>query len=409
MKKHFYIFISFVFAVCFTSAQTASPLIKIETSEVYRERIASLKSGVELIYRDEIKNHIDQYLANPEMTKQIIIRSKKYFPIIEKQLKQKNLPLDLKYLAVAASGLDPTKTGPSGESGMWMMMYNVSKMYKGKINSYIDERKDPLVSSNIAVSHLKDLHAIYYQWPLAITAYAVSPFMLNKTIRRAENSLYFWDIYPLLPEGARDLYPRMIAAMYIFTYHQEHGIKLPVFADATKQEIDSVRINKWLSFQQISAVIELPVDDIRMLNPKFKRDVVPFAAEGYWLYIPKNKLLAFDRLKDSVYNPHPGVDLYDPIVVEKDSELLVQRPIAAKPQPPAFDKVKVFYTVKKGDNLAEIAKWYDVSVNDIKSWNNLKSTTIYAGQKLTVWVKSSKSGYYKRINTMTRAEKNRLK
>jgi membrane-bound lytic murein transglycosylase D len=409
MKNYFYLVISFLFIAIGVHAQPASTAqVKIESSEVYRERIASIKSGVELIYREEIKTYIDQYLANPEMTRQIIVRSKRYFPAIEKQLKQKNLPLELKYVAVAASGLDPTKTGPNGESGMWMMMYNVSKMYKGKINSYIDERKDPLVSTVIATSHFKDLYAIYYQWPLVITAYAVSPFMLNKTIRRAENSLYFWDIYPLLPESGRDLYPRMIAAMYIFTYHQEHGIKLSVVVDA-KQEIDSVRINKWLSFQQISSVIDVPVDDIRMLNPKFKRDVVPFAAEGYWLYIPKNKVLAFDRLKDSVYNPHPGADLYDPIIVEKDSELLVQRPIAAKPQPPAFDKVKVFYTVKKGDNLTEIAKWFDVSVNEIKSWNSLRSHNILAGQKLTIWVKSSKSGYYKRINTMTRAEKNRLK
>lgn len=409
MKNCFYIILACLLIAVGAAAQPASNApIKIESSEVYRERIATLKSGVELIYRDEVKTYIDQYLSNPEMTRQIILRAKKYFPMIEKQLKQKNIPLELKYLAVAASGLDPTKTGPNGESGMWMMMYNVSKMYKGKINSYIDERKDPLVSSTIAASHLKDLYAIYYQWPLAITAYAVSPFMLNKTIRRAENSLYFWDVHPLLPEGARELYPRMVAAMYIFNFYQEHGIKLPAVTDA-KQELDSVRINKWLSFQQISSVIDVPVDDLRMLNPKFKRDVVPFAAEGYWLYIPKNKILAFDRLKDSVYNPHPGADVYDPIVVEKDSELMAQRPIAAKPQPPAFDKVKVFYTIKKGDNIAEIARWYDVSVSEIKSWNKLRSTKIIAGQKLTIWVKSSKSGYYKRINTMTRAEKNRLK
>lgn len=384
-----------------------SQKVKIESNETYRERIAAIKSPIELVYREEVKTYIDNYLNNPDATRQLLIRGRKYFPLMEKALRQKGVPIDLKYVAAAASNLDLFRSGPNGETGLWMMMYNVSKMYKGKVNTYVDERRDPVKSSQMAASHFKDLNAIYFQWPLSITAYGVSPFTLNKAIRRASNSLFFWDVYEYLPEQARDLYPRFIATIYIFNYYKEHGMVLPVQTEVSTT-IDSVLVNKWLSFEQISKTIDLPIEQLRVLNPIFKKDIIPFTAEGYWIYIPGNKMIAFEALKDSVYNPNPTPETFEPVVITKDSsDTLNQKP--NKPSPPVFDKKKLYYTVKKGDNLGDIAKWYDVTVSEIKSWNKLKGNTINAGQRLIIWVKASKSGYYNRINKMSRAQKNKLK
>ena len=309
---------------------------KIESNDTYRERIASIKSPIELLYRDEVKTYIDNYLNNPEATKQMLMKGRKYFPIMEKALRQKGVPTDLKYVAAAASNLDLFRNGTNGETGLWMMMYNVSKMYKGKVNTYVDERREPTKSSQMAAAHFKDLNAIYFQWPLSITAYAVSPYTLNKAIRRASNSLFFWDVYEYLPEQARDLYPRFIATVYIFNFYKEHNILIPSQGESPIPT-DSVLVNKWLSFEQISTTISLPIEQLRTLNPIFKKDIIPYTAEGYWIYIPENKIVLFDALKDTVYNPNPTPENFVPVAINKDSsDTISQKP--TKPAPPVFNK-----------------------------------------------------------------------
>lgn len=390
--------------------------------QLYIQRLATLKSQVDMTYSPEVKKHIDAYLSNPEKTREIISLSKVYFPMIERSLRVKNIPTDLKYLAFALSELDPQLQNPSGASGIWMMQYNISKMYKLKVNSYIDERRDPAKSSIVASTHFKDLFSIYRQWPLAIAAYVSSPVMLNKAIRMAGNSMNFYDLYPYIPEGTREAYPKFVAAAYICNFYKEHGIK-PT-PPALFIETDSVLVNKWLSFQQIENTIQVPVEQMRKLNPVFKKDVIPYNVEGYLIRLPKAKGKLFGLLNDTVYKPLPNPGDFTPVAVQKtpadtgtkstSTTSAAKDPKAASEQTatadkPKFDKQRVYYTVKKGDIMANMADWFDVTPQEIKSWNKLKSDRLMAGQKLTIWVKQSKTGYYKRINTMSAAQKKKLK
>lgn len=415
MKKVPYVLSCLLLFLCGLSSRAQSG------EQLYAQRLSTLKSAVDMSFTPEVKKHIDAYLANPEKTREIIGLSKVYFPLIEKSLRARNIPTDLKYLAFALSDLDPSVQNAAGATGIWLMQYNISKMYKLKVNSYIDERRDPAKSSGVAATHFKDLFSIYRQWPLAIAAYASSPVTLNKAIRMAGNSMNFSDLYGYIPEGNREAYPRFIAAAYICNFYKEHGIKATPPPLIT--ETDSVLVNKWLSFQQIENTIQVPVEQLRKLNPIFKKDVIPYNVDGYLIRLPKNKGKMFSLLADTVYNPLPNPGDFAPVAVQKpaspDSAATGSSP-QKSPQSspgkgstaqakPRFDKQRIYYTVKKGDILINIADWFDVTPAEIKSWNKMKSDRLIAGQKLTIWVKQSKTGYYKRIDTMSAAQKKKLK
>jgi membrane-bound lytic murein transglycosylase D len=397
--------ILFIFIANITLANRAV----LPSDEVLQSRISAMNSTIELAWHPAVKPFIEEYLNNPEKVRALIGRSKFYFPMIEKNLKAKGLPTGLKYLAATASSLDPSSVASNGASGIWMMTFAVSKMYKLKVNTYIDERRDPNKSSLVAAQHFKDLYSIYKSWPLVIASYGCSPVTLNKCIRISGNSLYFWDIYPHMPSFCKDLYPRVVATAYILNYFKEHGISTaePSFEVST----DSILVNKWLSFEQVSSVTSTSMEDLRELNPIFRKDVIPFTVEGYVLRVPssKSKNLAF--LKDSVYRPINVSDLQaDP--VQKLKEQIVDSVSNAKPaanQEKKFTKKKLVYTVKKGDVLGDIADCFDVPASDIKSWNKLKGNSLRYGQNLTIWVEGSKLGYYKKINSMTQAQKKKLK
>jgi membrane-bound lytic murein transglycosylase D len=371
--------------------------------EIYQNRLQALKSPLEFAYNPSVKPFIEEYLANPEATKELLSRSKQFFPFIEKTLRAKGLPTDLKYLAATVSALNPSAVNSSGSSGLWMMAYPVSKMYKVKVNTYIDERRDPLRSTLVAGQHFKDLYSIYKTWPLAIASYGCSPVTLNKCIHLSNNSFYFWDIYPYMPAFCKELYPRVIATAYIFNYYKEHGISL--VEPKQEWETDSILVNKWLSFQQISAVTEVSVDELRLLNPTFRKDVIPFNAEGYFVRIPKSKSKRFEMLRDSVYRPIQASEIQAEPIDKMQTSPSDAPKAAVKP----FTKKKVIYTVKKKDNINDIADWYDVSASEIKSWNKLRSTKLNYGRKLIIWVDGAKLGYYKKINKMSPAQKKKIK
>lgn len=375
--------------------------------EVYQSRLAALKTGLEINYHPSAKPFIEQYLANPEQIKLLVARSKFYFPLLEKSLKQKGLPTDLKYLAATASLLDPSAVNANGASGIWMMMFQVSKMYKLKVNTYVDDRRDPVKSSQVAAQHFKDLFSIYKSWPLAIAAYGCSPVQLNKSIHSAGNSLYFWDIYKVMPSYCRDLYPKVIATVYILNYYKEHGIK--IVEPIQFPVCDTVWVPKWLSFQQVSNSLDMPIELIRELNPQFRKDIIPYAQEPYYIRIPTDKAAKFSLLKDSVYRPINQTE-FQPISIEKDPEAVEKSSEKGEKPVEKKEKIKkIFYTVKRGEVLSDIADWFDVSSADLSKWNKIKKNKIKAGQKLAIFVPASKTGYYNRINKMTAAQKKKLK
>jgi membrane-bound lytic murein transglycosylase D len=376
--------------------------------ELYQSRLAALKTGLEINYHPSAKPFIEQYLANPEQIKLLVSRSKFYFPLIEKSLKQKGLPVDLKYLAATVSLLDASAVNANGASGMWMMMFQVSKMYKLKVNTYVDERRDPIKSSQVAAQHFKDLFSIYKSWPLAIAAYGCSPVQLNKSIHAAGNSLYFWDIYKVMPSYCRDLYPKLIATVYVLNYYKEHGIKI---VDPIQFPVcDTVWVPKWLSFQQVSNSLDIPVELIRELNPSFRKDIIPYAQDPYFIRIPSDKAAKFSLLKDSVYRPLNQTEI-QPISIEKEPDLgRNSNPESTSQTSEKREKIKkVFYTVKRGEVLSDIADWFDVGTADLTKWNRIKRNKIKAGQRLTIFVPASKTGYYNRINKMSASQKKKLK
>ncbi len=405
----------------------AMPFKIFAQDQVYAQRLAALRSQTELIYNQEVKKHIEFYIQNPAKTRDLIALSKYYFPILEKHLRAKGLPTDLKYLAVSSSELNPTFSNANGASGIWTMSYTVSKMYKLKVNTYVDERRDINKSSAVFAQHFKDLYSIYKQWPLVIGAYGCSPISMNKSIRMAGNSLYYWDIFNYLPTNCRDLYPQFVAATYILNYYKEHGIKTT--APDLVYESDSVLVNKWLSLTQIANTLSIDLDELRKLNPMFKKDVIPMSADGYYIKIPKNKSKLFYLLNDSVYKPI-NTDVA-PIIIQKedpqDHTSLITENVQdvvtpnnkntnskkdkteIEPEPKSQKLAKVFYVVKRGDVLSDIADWFDCSNADIKHWNKLKSNNVQKGKKLTIFVAANKTGYYKRINKMTTKLKKKLK
>jgi membrane-bound lytic murein transglycosylase D len=400
----------------------AIPFQIFAQDQVYIQRLAALRSQTELIYNPEVKKHIEYYIQNPAKTRDLIALSKYYFPILEKHLRSKGLPTDLKYLAVSSSELNPTFSNANGASGIWTMSYTVSKMYKLKVNTYVDERRDINKSSAVFAQHFKDLYSIYKQWPLVIGAYGCSPISMNKSIRMAGNSLYYWDIYNYLPTNCRELYPQFVAATYILNYYKEHGIK--VTAPDLVYENDSVLVNKWLSLSQIANTLSIDLDELRKLNPMFKKDVIPMSADGYYIKIPKNKSKLFYLLNDSVYKLI-NTDVA-PIIIQKEDPqdhtiVVIENPngvintnskkgkIEIEPEPKSQKLAKVFYVVKRGDVLSDIADWFDCSNTDIKRWNKLKSNKVQKGKKLTIFVSANKTGYYKRINKMTTKLKKKLK
>ncbi len=388
-----------------------SVLVKANSADdIYQHKLAALKSQLELNYNIAAKVYIEDYLNNPDKVRELIGRSKYYFPLLEKALRSKGLPTDLKYLAATASMLDPTAVNASGASGIWMMTYPVSKMYKLKVNTYVDERRDPVKASYVAAQHFKDLFSIYKSWPLVIASYGCSPVTLNKCIHISNNSLYFWDIYPHMPSFCKDLYPKVIATAYILNYYKDHGIKTaePNF----EVESDSFLVNKWLSFQQVASVTGSSLDELRELNPVFRKDIIPFSLEGYTLRVPLSHAKNFEMLKDSVYRPLNQLEIL-PSTIEKSNEELIdslEGNVGSKPKSDKrFSKKKLIYTVKRGDNLGDIADWFDVSQAEIKSWNKLRKNKVNFGQKLSIWVDGNKTGYYKKINKMNSAQKKRLK
>ncbi|MCF8424944.1 MAG: LysM peptidoglycan-binding domain-containing protein [Bacteroidia bacterium] len=405
----------------------ALPFQSFAQDQVYIQRLAALRSQTELIYNPEVKKHIESYIQNPAKTRDLIALSKYYFPVLEKHLRAKGLPIDLKYLAVSSSELNPTFSNANGASGIWTMSFTVSKMYKLKVNTYVDERRDINKSSAVFAQHFKDLYSIYKQWSLVIGAYGCSPISMNKSIRMAGNSLYYWDIFNYLPTNCRDLYPQFVAATYILNYYKEHGIKAT--APDLVYESDSVLVNKWLSLAQIANTLSIDLDELRKLNPMFKKDVIPMSADGYYIKIPKNKSKLFYLLNDSVYRPI--ITDVTPIIIQKEepqdhtSVITENVPDVVNPnikktnpkknkiesetEPKSQKLTKVYYVVKRGDVLSDIADWFDCSNADIKKWNKLKSNKVQKGKKLTIFVVANKTGYYKRINKMTTKQKKKLK
>lgn len=352
-------------ADCFSS--TINPVFE---DSVYIERLSKLPSLIELPYNAVVRQYIDLYTTRLRTSVSYMLGvANFYFPIFEEALDAYDLPLELKYLPVIESSLNPSAVSRAGAAGLWQFMIVTGKMYGLECNSLVDERRDPVKSTWAAVKYLKELYNIYNDWTLAIAAYNCGPGTINKAIKRNNGKTDYWDLYYSLPKETRGYVPSFIAANYVMNYYCEHNI-CPMVADISLDS-DTVHISKQLHFKQISEVCNVPMDKIESLNPQYKKNIIPGQSMVCSLRLSQDDLYNFIINEDSVYR-------------YKADELFTNRKtVDIKQQAPASTSKK-YYKIRRGDSLSTIARKFGTTVSRLKSLNGLKSDRISAGKTIRV-------------------------
>jgi membrane-bound lytic murein transglycosylase D len=370
--------------------------IPIFPDSVYLKRIQNIPSAIELNYNNIVRNFIHVYSKKRRERVEIILGlSNYYFPIFERIFDQHELPHELKYLAIIESALNPRAVSRAGATGIWQFMYGTGRIYGLTINSFVDERRDPIKSTQAAAEYLKDLYNIFGEWDLAIAAYNCGPRNVSKAIYRAGGKKNFWDIYYYLPRETRGYFPAFIAATYIMNYHELHNIQprpidLPMVTD-------TIHINKKLHLNQVAQVLGIPQEQLEDLNPQYRKNIIPAVNTTFSLKIPLEKTKQFISMEDSIYNYKKEHFFEDKIIKNPRSTRYVH-------QAPR-GKAKLYYRVKPGDNLGYIAEWYDVRASQLRYWNNIRGNLIRTNQKLVVYVPKNKVNYYKPVNSLSFEEK----
>jgi len=309
-----------------------------------------------------------------------------YFPMFEEILDAYNLPLELKYLPIIESALNPRAISRAGASGIWQFMYTTGKLYNLKVTSFIDERQNPVKETYAAAQYLRDLYDIYHDWTLVIAAYNCGPGNINKAILRANGKTDFWEIYNYLPRETRSYVPAFIAANYIMTYYKEHNI-IPKKIEFP-YKVDTILITRKLHLQQVSEVLNIPIQQLRDLNPQYKKDIIPAINDTFSLLLPYTYISKFLNLKDSIFSYKDSLFFYN-FNKKKPSIYSLQ----------SSTKEKLYYIVKPADNLSSIAGEYKVTVNELKAWNTISKDNIKQGQKLIIFIPKEKATKNKTIDT----------
>jgi len=366
---------------------------------VYIKRLQSIPSMFDLSYNKIVRNYIELYTQRRRKQVELMMgMSEYYFPIFEEILDKEGLPQELKYLPIIESALNPKALSKAGASGLWQFMYATGKMYKLEVNSFVDDRRDPIKSSYAAAKFLKDLYKMYGNWPLVIAAYNCGPGNVNKAIRRSGGKKNYWDIYYRLPRETRGYVPAFIAALYSFNFHEEHG--LYPRPNQFPEVCDTLMIKEQIHFDQIAKFTHISKAKLRELNPQYRADIIPAFNKPYSLKVPFESALAFIDNQDSItsYKKEYYFNLKDQIVNPRDR---YQKYAHATPK----GKAKVYYKVKSGDAVGLIASWFHVRTSDLRYWNNIRRNMIRVGQKLAVYVPKSKASYYKSFNKMSKRQK----
>lgn len=342
---------------------------------VYRERLERLPRVIPMTYNNVVRNCIDLYAERRrELVKYILGMADFYFPLIEQVLDEHGLPLELKYLAVVESALNPTALSRVGAAGLWQFMLPTGKMYGLEINSLVDERRDPLKATHAACRYFTDMYRIYGDWNLVLAAYNCGPGNVNKAIRRAGGKTDFWEIFPYLPKETRSYVPLFIAANYIMNYYCEHNI-CPVETNLPLAT-DTVMVRSSLHLQQVADILQIDLEEVRALNPQYKRDIIPGNTGPCVLKLPAAETYAFVDREDTVY-------------LHRAEELLancLERTATGTPASARATREKITHVVLRGENLYTIANRYGVTAQEIRKWNGLASTRVARGKRLVLYV-----------------------
>ncbi len=370
------------------------------SDSVYKDRISRINSVITLTYNNIIRNHIQVYTDKKVDRFQVMLGLQEYyFPMIEDIFDYYGLPVELKYMAVIESALNPNAVSRVGATGLWQFMYSTGRAYGLTINSVVDERRDPVKATHAAARYLKDLYGIYNDWILVIAAYNCGPGNVNKAIRRSGNRKDYWEIYYRLPRETRGYIPQYVAAAYAMNYYGDHnirpvGINLPL-------AVDTVVVSRDIHLEQIAAVLNLPLEELRALNPQYRTGLVPGRSKPFAITLPVDRLGDFIAMTDTITGYKQ-----EQYIARVSQASPAQHSVYSPPD--VKGKTQLTYVVKEGDNLGFISEWYDVGLSELRYWNNIYRNTIRIGQKLTVYVDPSKAERYRKINSMSFADKQKL-
>ncbi|MDR3350168.1 MAG: transglycosylase SLT domain-containing protein [Prevotellaceae bacterium] len=347
---------------------------------VYIERLKRMPTFIDLPYNDVVRRCIIAYTQkDPEKSEMILGLAQYYLPIIEEILDMYELPLELRAMAIIESALNPRAVSRAKAKGMWQFIYPTALRYNLKINSFVDERLDPVAATHAAAKYLKDLYNIFGDWPLAIAAYNCGDGNVRKAIRRSGGKSDYWDIYPYLPRETRSYVPLFVGAGYLLEYYKEHRLR-PKQVSMPAQ-VDTFIINKMLHFEQISEVTGISIDELRDFNPQYLHDIIPGTSAPYVLRIPFEYTGLFAEKEKEIYAYKDSV-YFNPNIIKQIAQRGSATTVGGR----------TIHRVRKGETLGAIALKYGVKISDLQYWNNIgKNARINAGQKLVVNARAKKT------------------
>ena len=329
-------------------------------------------SPIDFDYNPHVKRYIDLFIVERrDQFSKIIGLADYYFPLFDEVLSKYNLPLELKYLAVVESALNPLAISPTGAVGLWQFKINTSKMFNLQVNNFVDERMDPLKSTEAAAMYLQYLFQTFNDWSLALAAYNVGPGPIRNAMERSNGEKNFWKLYPLLPESAQNYVPAYIAAAYVMNNYREHGISpSPVTIPLSKT--DTILVGKPIDLNLLAKEIDVDISIIRFLNPTYRYDYIPESKNLQVLRLPIDKTALFIRKSKELY-------------------LNTRKPKALPESKTDSTLIRTIYTVKSGDSLHKLAIHFGCTLNDIYRWNPGLDSTIAAGQDIIFWINPNDS------------------
>ena len=357
-----------------------------------RLELLNQKTPFNVVYNQSLENVIKSFLTRRRdlMTK-MLTKSQFYFPLFEQEFDKHDIPVEMKYLAIVESALNPKARSRVGATGLWQFMYGTGKEHGLNVNSYVDDRRDPIKSTRAACEYLNRVYRIFNDWDLALAAYNSGPGNVNKAIRRSGGYTNYWNIRRNLPRETAGYVPAFLATMYLFEYAEEYGLKgekveRPYF------ETDTIHVKNLITFDQISDLIDISKEELEILNPSYKLNVIPYVeGKNYTLRLPIKELGKFVNNEKAIY-AHVKEEL-------KSKESPV--PALVK----AAEQNRIRYRVRSGDFLGKIAERYGVRVSQIKSWNGLRSNNLKIGQRLTIYPRGSRGVAAAKKKTTTTTSK----
>lgn len=340
-----------------TEDQTADSL--------YAQRLEQMdaNSPMDLVHNETVQAYIDMYFhKKPELTARMVGLSAHYYPMIEEALDKNNLPQELKHLAVVESALNAQARSRAGAVGLWQFMYSTGKIYGLKSDSYVDQRRDPILATQAACQYLAFLYGLYDDWGLALAAYNAGPGNVNKAIRRSGGKRDYWEIKRWLPRETRGYVPAFIAVNYVMEHYADHGVA-PVEPMFKYHELDTLHVKKKVEFDQLSAFVGVDTEQLSYLNPVYRKRTIPATTGRNHLVLPREAIGLFLANEDSIYGFEPEPEVIDGYITEE---------------------VTIEHRIRSGEFLGGIAERYGVRVSDLKAWNNIRGTRIYPGKVLMV-------------------------